>query len=445
MSFEVCQYWMCEERSLRSFLDKLNGVTSEQIKQMSPEKADPVSQTDDEEFSAIDFSVSGTVAMIPVQGILLQRIPTWLNKYIKAGYVNATGLDVIRRQVQMAADDPAVSEIRLLIHSPGGTVAGTAEAAEAIAKAKTLKPVIAEVETMAASGGYYLASQSTRIETNADAEIGSIGVYSVYYDMSKLYENFGVRAIVISSGDLKGAGVEGSVITEAQVAAVKEIIVDMAAHFVKAVASGRGMELKDIKALADGRVWLAPKAKKLGLIDGIVNQQFINQYSERKSKMEQDEKQIQAAVDQARADGQASAMDRMKSLRAAFADDPEFAMAQFEKGNDVTAAKAEYADVLAAKNKQLSEEKAASEAELEKLRAKKASAGSGRVGAEPLASGDDEVEIDETDGPDEFMQQVAQLEKKGMSRGQAMKRAVALFPEAHAEHLSRRTVSIDIK
>lgn len=161
--------------------------------------------------------------------------------------------------------------------------------------------------------------------------------------------------------------------------------------------------------------------------------------------MEQDEKQIQAAVDQARADGQASAMDRMKSLRAAFADDPEFAMAQFEKGNDVTAAKAEYADVLAAKNKQLSEEKAASEAELEKLRAKKASAGSGRVGAEPLASGDDEVEIDETDGPDEFMQQVAQLEKKGMSRGQAMKRAVALFPEAHAEHLSRRTVSIDIK
>ena len=243
MSLEICQYWMCEPRNLRQFIEKISGLDMAQLKPLIADaEADAAARAAAKTAAGaapVTLAKSGATAIIPVSGILLQRIPQWLNYYIDRGIVQATGLDTIRRQVQLAAADPEVTEIRLDIHSPGGTVAGTMEAAEAIFAARQVKPVVAQVETLAASAAYYLASQASRIDSGADAEIGSIGTFGVYYDTSAMGEQMGIRAVVIASGPHKGVGVDLAPITDEQIAAVKQVIDDMASQFVGAVAGGR--------------------------------------------------------------------------------------------------------------------------------------------------------------------------------------------------------------
>jgi signal peptide peptidase SppA len=427
MTPQVYQYWMCQPQALRLFYETFSGLSLEQLSQIEASSKDVAA-------APVTVAREGSVAVIEIKGILLQRIPTWLKGYIEKGYLEVSSLETIRQQVQMAAADPDIAEIRLQVHSPGGTVAGTLEAAEAISAAQKIKPVIAQVETLAGSGAYYLASQAGWIAAGADAEIGSIGVYAVYYDLSKMAEQLGIRAVVISTGAHKGMGVEGAPITDEQVAAVRGVIEGMAGHFVGAVAAGRGMKTAAVRKLADGRMWLAPQARQLGLIDDIQNGHLISTIERTQTMDSEQEKQEQAAaLQKAAADAGAASMARMKALREAFADDLPFAMEQFEKGADVQQAKAAYCDILAARNKELAEkvQKAAVE--------KKKTPEAGATGAEPIPAGSSDAA---DGGTDAFVGFVQQYQTEGLSRGKAMSKTILLHPAEYAAHLQMRTVAV---
>ena len=116
-----------------------------------------------------------------------------------------------------------------------------------------------------------LASQAGKISINPNGEAGSIGVYTVAVDSSKRAEELGFKVHVIKSGEHKGMGVPGTEITENQIAATQEIIDGMAANFKQAVSAGRKMSVADVEKIATGRTWLAEVAKKLNLVDEIVN------------------------------------------------------------------------------------------------------------------------------------------------------------------------------
>jgi len=267
-------------------------------------------------------------------------------------------------------------------------------------------------------------------------------VYAVYYDSTKAVEDEGYRAIVISSGPHKGMGVVGAPITDEQVAAVRQIIDDMAGHFVQAVAGGRGMDLKKVRALADGRLWLAPRAKQNGLIDGITNKDFMNSVERTKQMSdEKDKADNLAAVEKARsegaAEGSAKAVARMKELKAAFADDIAFAMEQFEKGATVETTKAAYCDVLAAKNKQLADEnatltKGTTDGQTKKVTGEK---------AVPFSSAEGDGTTEEA--PTDFLGYVAQYQKEGLSKAKAVAKATRLHPAAHAAHLESRRKPVE--
>ena len=158
-------------------------------------------------------------ATIPITGILLKTVPAVLKLIFGSG---VTGYDDIRRMVQAAVDDPLVTEIEMRITSPGGMVAGGMEAAQAIRAADAIKPVTAVVEDLCASGAYWLATSARRIEANANAEVGSIGVYTYYLDWTGFDDKMGVKTIVVRSGEHKGLGLDA--ITDTQIAAVKEVI-----------------------------------------------------------------------------------------------------------------------------------------------------------------------------------------------------------------------------
>ena len=152
------------------------------------------------------MQITGGIATINIHGLLMKNPPGWLAWF----GIETTDYNVIRQQLGEAVGNKDVQSIFLHIDSPGGTVAGVSEAAEAIANANKAKPVSAYIEDLGASGAYWLASQAGKILSNPNGEIGSIGVYTVYADFSKMAETEGVKVHVIRSGEHKGMGVIGT-------------------------------------------------------------------------------------------------------------------------------------------------------------------------------------------------------------------------------------------
>lgn len=176
----------------------------------------------------------------------------------------------IRQQVRKAARDDQVSAILLVIDSPGGTVAGTADLADEVRQANASKPVIAFVEDLCASAAYYVASQASEIHVNQpDAWIGSIGTYMVVYDMSKAFEKEGIKTHVLASGPLKGAGEPGSEITQEQLDNWQGLVDKAQKSFASAVKLGRNLNAEQLASVTTGGVWSAIDAKKNQLIDAI--------------------------------------------------------------------------------------------------------------------------------------------------------------------------------
>ncbi len=209
--------------------------------------------------------LDGGIAVIQSTGVLV-KTPSWWAMAMGMGPVT---LPQIEKQFNDAAADPSIKAIVHMIDSPGGTVAGTAEAADAIARANKAKPVISVIRDVGASGAYYLASQGRKIYANRSAVVGSIGVYAVITDFSKAAEMDGIKIHVVKAGEMKGAGTPGTAITEAQLAEKQREITHLADTFVAAIARGRGWSEERARTLADGRVHVGTHAVEVGLIDGI--------------------------------------------------------------------------------------------------------------------------------------------------------------------------------
>jgi protease-4 len=207
------------------------------------------------------MELTPVAAVIPLMGVFMRRSGTW--------FPDVTDVDEARAAIEAAAADPAARRIVLRVDSPGGTVDGLSELGTAVAKAAAVKPVIAQVEGMAASAAYYAIAGATEIVAGPMDMVGSIGTIAVVTDWSKLAEKFGVRVVAVASGDLKSTGVMGTEFTPEQEAYVQGIVDAYAADFRASVGRGRKLSPKAVEAVADGRAFLASEAVKNGLVDRI--------------------------------------------------------------------------------------------------------------------------------------------------------------------------------
>jgi signal peptide peptidase SppA len=224
------------------------------------------------------YSVSNGVAMIGIAGTMMKG---------DSKFGDTVSTVRLRQAIRAAQVDQAVSAILLVIDSPGGTTAGTAELAADVAASK--KPVYAHIDDLGASAAYWVASQAKRVTANATAMVGSIGTVAVVEDTSKAAEMAGVKVHVLSTGEFKGAFVDGTKVTEPQLAHYQSIINELNDHFINGVSTGRKMEKKEVKAVADGRVFVASEAKKVGLIDAVQSLEetvaYVSQRHQKPSKM----------------------------------------------------------------------------------------------------------------------------------------------------------------
>lgn len=330
-------HWLMTEDGLNQFVAQLQRAAGTQTAKI--EVAKPTRPV---------LTVVGDEAVIPIKGVLLASVP-WYFSYLG---IDATAYSDIQTQLAEAEGDTRVKTTRLAVDSPGGTVAGVSETAAAIAA--TGKPTRAVVGGMAASAAYWLASQADEIvAVDPNGAIGSIGVFTVYYDVSARFETEGFKAVLIRSGVHKGMGVMGAPITDEQIAAVQEEIDQIHTHFVDAVAAGRGLDESTVRELATGRTWLAPQARELKLIDAVrvatstTAGASVSAHTEIGDPEMDTEKDQQAeAQSVAVKAAQSAERQRMTSLRDAFPKDAQFAMEQFAAGATLIEAKAAYADVL---------------------------------------------------------------------------------------------------
>jgi len=166
--------------------------------------------------------------------------------------------------------DPDIGLIILHIDSPGGVVTGTKEAADAVYKARQSKPVVALVNPLCASAAYWIASQASEIVAVPSADVGSVGVFMMHAECSKMLEMDGVKPTFIFAKDspykIEGNSFE-PLSEEAEEYFQGEVDAIMT-EFVKAISRGRGVPVS--KVLADfgkGRTMLAPAAKTAGMVD----------------------------------------------------------------------------------------------------------------------------------------------------------------------------------
>ncbi len=346
MSELTSEMWEMEPRRLAAFLA---GLAEYKVYAKTNDTSEG-SDGDKKTSKTPTPSVSGGVAVIPINGILMATVPRWFSWF----GIEATAYGDIIAQVKAAVVSADVERIHLQVNSPGGTVAGVHEASEAIFAARKSKQVSAHINDLGASAAYHLAAQAQTISVGPNAEVGSIGVFSVYVDSSKRAEDEGIKVHVIRSGDHKGMGVPGDKITKEQLASQQAVVDGMADNFIKAVATGRDMKVSDIRKLATGETWIAKTAKSNGLIDSVVGDAKSNDSSNEKgSVMETPEKKVEEPkVDiekiQAEAGKEAVTKDRERlvAMQKEFDDDLEFAVEQFTKGASLIEAKAAYSDVL---------------------------------------------------------------------------------------------------
>lgn len=182
--------------------------------------------------------------------------------------------DIIAELKEYSSND-SVKAILLRIDSPGGAVAPSQEIYEEVKRIRGegKKKVVSSMGSVAASGGYYIASVSDKIVANPGSITGSIGVILELANISGLMKKVGVESVVVKSGKYKDIGSIFRAMTKEEQELLQGVIDDTHDQFIEAVAEGRGLNKEKVVSIADGRVFTGRQAKKMGLVDEIGNMQ----------------------------------------------------------------------------------------------------------------------------------------------------------------------------
>ena len=193
----------------------------------------------------------------------------------KIGVVDLEGVildpKTVVEQLKKFADDDSVKAIILHVNSPGGGVAASEEIYRQVKRIRDdkKKRIVSSIETVGASGAYYVSSATNKIYADNGSVVGSIGVIAEWVNYGDLMRWAKLKPEVLKVGELKDTGDPTREMTPAERAYMQSLIDNMYGQFVSAVAEGRHAKENDIKAIADGRVWTGQEALPLHLIDQI--------------------------------------------------------------------------------------------------------------------------------------------------------------------------------
>jgi len=195
----------------------------------------------------------------------------------KIGVVDLDGVildpNEVVGQLHRCADDDAIKAIIIHVNSPGGGVAASEEIYREVKRIRDEKKkrIVSSIQTVGASGAYYVSSGTNKIYADGGSVVGSIGVIAEWVNYGDLMRWAKLKPELLKVGQFKDTGDPTRELTPAERAYMQGLIDNMYGQFVQAVADGRHAKVSDIKQIADGRVWTGEQALGLHLIDQIAD------------------------------------------------------------------------------------------------------------------------------------------------------------------------------
>lgn len=175
-------------------------------------------------------------------------------------------MDVVK-EIKEHAKDRSIKAIILRIDSPGGAVGPSQEIYEEVKKASAEKHIVVSMGSIAASGGYYIASPADMIFANPGTLTGSIGVIMEIPNLEGLMTKIGVRTEVIKSGKHKDMASAFRKMDKEDRDILQGVLDNVHEQFIRAVAEGRKLTVDSIRPIADGRIFTGEQAKEIKLVD----------------------------------------------------------------------------------------------------------------------------------------------------------------------------------
>ena len=199
---------------------------------------------------AIPVGNENSIALIRIEGVILDS-------------------QEVIQQIEHFADDSTIQAMVIRIDSPGGAVVPSQEIYAALKRVRDdgEKTVVTSMGNMAASGGYYIAAASNTILANPGTITGSIGVIMELTNVEELLDKIGIESLVVKSGLHKDLASPFRPLSEDSRAILQHVMDDVHDQFIHAVAEGRDMEIEQVHALADGRIFTGRQALAANLVD----------------------------------------------------------------------------------------------------------------------------------------------------------------------------------
>ena len=170
------------------------------------------------------------------------------------------------RILEMAEDDD-YDALVVRVNSPGGSSYISEQLWYAVHKASQNKPVVISMGDYAASGGYYMSSGASYIFAEPATITGSIGIFGVVPNATKLANKIGVHQDVVKTARYADLGALDRPWTEEERGLFQQYVNRGYELFLKRVSEGRGMTRDQVDSIAQGRVWTGAQALGLGLVD----------------------------------------------------------------------------------------------------------------------------------------------------------------------------------
>lgn len=198
------------------------------------------------------------------------------------------GADRIVRQLDDAAESPAVRAVLLTINSPGGSVGATKKIYDRVIALRKTRPVVATITDVAASGGYYIASAADKSFAYSGSLVGSIGVIAVRPNVGPFLRNHGIEVDTIKSGRYKDSSYPFRAMTDEERQMMQRAMDDAYDQFIVDVAEGRRQSQATVRSWAEGRIYSGTQARAEQMIDDLGGRERAMQAIREALKIEED-------------------------------------------------------------------------------------------------------------------------------------------------------------
>ncbi|MFT4736049.1 MAG: protease-4 [Cyclobacteriaceae bacterium] len=187
---------------------------------------------------------------------------------VMAGEDNTIVGERFAKEIRKARESSSVKAIVLRVNSPGGSLTASDIIWREIEKTKGVKPIIASMSDVAASGGYYISTLCDTIVAQPTTITGSIGIFGLLFNLDPFLSNkIGITHDVVKTGEYSDIMTVTRNLNSYEKSVIQKGVNKGYDTFITKVAEGRGMTKEEVLKVAGGRVWTGAQAKEIGLVD----------------------------------------------------------------------------------------------------------------------------------------------------------------------------------